>query len=324
MKGLLSKSALEKTQFTGERNNPYIGFFQYSASASPATPSEHVTNDRDSSSRSRLPANSGLVGVFRHAPSLARRHDNELSSRGILDALAGSWENDDVTSGTLTFPLERKHKRLSPQDVARIPSLTYAEACADVHNDSIVGQSLCVICMDEFASSDQLRRLPCQHLFHQKCIDQWLLGSGSSKHDTSRCPLCKENALPSPSADRLCEGCKRPAIECRSCGLGSKSRDTFEEIGKEMLGYSNILDGVLSSTIHRPIRRHREERTASFSSRSSPVVTNNDTVPDQSPATVLTTLIRNPLSPLFPFFGDSTALAMDPLCLDDVENDTQT
>ena len=91
-----------------------------------------------------------------------------------------------------------------------------------------------------------------------------------------------------------------------------------------MLGYSNILDGVLSSTMHRPRHSHREERTASFSRKSPPDVPKKDTVSDQSPATVLTTLIRNPLSPLFPFFGDSTALTMDPLCLDDVENDTRT
>ena len=155
-----------------------------------------------------------------------------------------------------------------------------------------------------------------------RCIDQWLLGSGSDKHDTTRCPLCKENALPSPSVGRLCEGCKRPVMQCRSCGLGVDSRDTFEAIGKEMLGYSDILDGVLSSTIHRQRCRHPQKRTASSSKvtkESKPVVIRRDKVPEHSPPTVLTSLIRNPLSPLFPFFNDSTTLTMDPLCLDDVD-----
>ncbi|OLQ13718.1 E3 ubiquitin-protein ligase RNF12-A [Symbiodinium microadriaticum] len=42
----------------------------------------------------------------------------------------------------------------------------------------------CEICMEDFAEGDELRTLPCFHLFHSKCIDQWL-------QVNSICPICR-------------------------------------------------------------------------------------------------------------------------------------
>eukprot|EP00752_Nemacystus_decipiens_P008319 g7436.t1 len=44
----------------------------------------------------------------------------------------------------------------------------------------------CIICFGDFTSGEELCRLPCLHLYHAKCIDEWLDG------DNHRCcPLCK-------------------------------------------------------------------------------------------------------------------------------------
>jgi len=43
---------------------------------------------------------------------------------------------------------------------------------------------VCSICIEEFQQEQDLRRLPCSHRFHQKCVDEWL------KISTS-CPNCK-------------------------------------------------------------------------------------------------------------------------------------
>lgn len=42
----------------------------------------------------------------------------------------------------------------------------------------------CTICLSEFEDSEDVRRLPCMHLFHVECVDQWL---SSNK----RCPICR-------------------------------------------------------------------------------------------------------------------------------------
>ncbi|KAH7183501.1 uncharacterized protein B0J16DRAFT_386570 [Fusarium flagelliforme] len=45
----------------------------------------------------------------------------------------------------------------------------------------------CSICTEDFIEGARLRMLPCGHLYHPQCIDQWLT-------DRSRtCPLCRVN-----------------------------------------------------------------------------------------------------------------------------------
>ncbi|EKX50245.1 hypothetical protein GUITHDRAFT_50560, partial [Guillardia theta CCMP2712] len=46
----------------------------------------------------------------------------------------------------------------------------------------------CSICLGEFAEGEELKSLPCVHVFHCACIDQWLRLS-------SECPLCKRSVL---------------------------------------------------------------------------------------------------------------------------------
>ena len=43
----------------------------------------------------------------------------------------------------------------------------------------------CVICMIEFQVGDQVRYLPCMHMYHIECIDDWLMRSFT-------CPSCME------------------------------------------------------------------------------------------------------------------------------------
>lgn len=33
----------------------------------------------------------------------------------------------------------------------------------------------CPICIDEFNDEEDLRLLPCKHIFHPQCIDTWLV-----------------------------------------------------------------------------------------------------------------------------------------------------
>ncbi|KXS15647.1 hypothetical protein M427DRAFT_32084 [Gonapodya prolifera JEL478] len=49
----------------------------------------------------------------------------------------------------------------------------------------------CAVCLEEYAKKDTIRTLPCQHEFHKKCIDRWLLGISAT------CPLCKLDVLES-------------------------------------------------------------------------------------------------------------------------------
>ena len=43
----------------------------------------------------------------------------------------------------------------------------------------------CVICMTDFVYGDPIRFLPCMHIYHMDCIDDWLMRSFT-------CPSCME------------------------------------------------------------------------------------------------------------------------------------
>jgi len=45
-------------------------------------------------------------------------------------------------------------------------------------------QMSCAICFEEFQEGDELKTLPCLHIFHKKEIDDWL-------HRDNSCPICK-------------------------------------------------------------------------------------------------------------------------------------
>ncbi|GAB4837435.1 hypothetical protein Ancab_002300 [Ancistrocladus abbreviatus] len=44
--------------------------------------------------------------------------------------------------------------------------------------------AVCCICLANYANNDELRELPCSHLFHKECVDKWL-------KINALCPLCK-------------------------------------------------------------------------------------------------------------------------------------
>ena len=43
----------------------------------------------------------------------------------------------------------------------------------------------CIICMEKYIINDEVKTLPCFHLFHKDCIDQWFKAGNDS------CPICK-------------------------------------------------------------------------------------------------------------------------------------
>ena len=46
----------------------------------------------------------------------------------------------------------------------------------------------CMVCLEMMKRGEEVRHLPCDHKFHQHCIDTWLL-------HRRKCPLCKLNIV---------------------------------------------------------------------------------------------------------------------------------
>ena len=74
----------------------------------------------------------------------------------------------------------------SQEHIDRLPLETYdvsaVKADGAPDNDSEVK---CLVCQHEYQHQEQLRRLPCGHIFHAECVDKWL-----QTHD--ECLYCRK------------------------------------------------------------------------------------------------------------------------------------
>ncbi|CAN0374436.1 unnamed protein product [Pylaiella littoralis] len=111
---------------------------------------------------------------------------------------------------------------------------TCARACGDGGDGGGGGggsgsESSCIVCFGDYADGERLCELPCRHVFHAECINEWL-----DQAQLPCCPLCKANLLEArvprkrngpdvvagdgtATAARAGEGSGRP----RTAGVGS-------------------------------------------------------------------------------------------------------
>ncbi|KAK9156373.1 hypothetical protein Sjap_003853 [Stephania japonica] len=85
-------------------------------------------------------------------------------------------------------------KGASDDQISRLPSWRYKEIDTKLeHGDDAHCKSdsedesseCCSICLAKYRDKEEVRQLPCSHLFHLMCVDQWL-------RIISCCPLCKQ------------------------------------------------------------------------------------------------------------------------------------
>ena len=70
--------------------------------------------------------------------------------------------------------------------IAQLPSIHVKIANLGEHVD-------CAICQDEYKEDELVKQLPCHHLFHPACIENWLKVNGT-------CPVCR-HSLVTPDSD---------------------------------------------------------------------------------------------------------------------------
>ncbi|KAJ1799474.1 hypothetical protein LPJ59_001807 [Coemansia sp. RSA 2399] len=70
------------------------------------------------------------------------------------------------------------------------------------------GPPSCVICLEAYIVDDNVRVLPCGHVFHDQCIIPWLLRPKPSFHE---CPMCKAPCFADEAAKKAKEETARPS-----------------------------------------------------------------------------------------------------------------
>ncbi|CAN6442125.1 unnamed protein product [Victoria cruziana] len=143
----------------------------------------------------------------------------------------------------LGFREDQSHTRgATPEDIGALPKYKFKASHghggnkdeSEIHSDGsadggviAVGtekertvsaeDAVCCICLAKYVDNDELRELPCTHLFHSECVDKWLKINAS-------CPLCKhevgENSgVPSEPSSGVRHGERRVGAEVAGAGF---------------------------------------------------------------------------------------------------------
>lgn len=81
-----------------------------------------------------------------------------------------------------SFPISKKHKKLIYD---KMKVFKYAELYKN-YGENIYKEVNCIICLGEFKSEDIIKKFFCGHIFHEKCLNAWIIKSVV-------CPICKYN-----------------------------------------------------------------------------------------------------------------------------------
>ncbi|KAL2915965.1 hypothetical protein HK105_204389, partial [Polyrhizophydium stewartii] len=109
-----------------------------------------------------------------------------LDLEGIRDDDSDSHDDDKCAGGTDGLGLKNAAARTVGDPEAPPPKrqpLSWGQGGVGISRDC------CAICLDDFVVGSRVRDLPCRHIFHDVCIDPWLL-----KHNRL-CPICKRDVL---------------------------------------------------------------------------------------------------------------------------------
>lgn len=135
-----------------------------------------VPRSAASMENSAMPLLQGGQGPM--ASMLLRLLETEL----LFEAFRRSEEPDDIEQETQ----EDKEMR-SAEVLSTLDRIRYASSSDLCQADGLLTSACeeCALCLEEYATGEEVLKLPCRHLFHEGCLGPWFTKSLT-------CPMCKQ------------------------------------------------------------------------------------------------------------------------------------
>ncbi|GIX83125.1 RING-type E3 ubiquitin transferase [Caerostris darwini] len=110
-------------------------------------------------------------------------------------------ELDDLTSQLLDEVTLTGPPPLTKEEIKQLPIICVTD---ELHKEDIQ----CTICMEGFILREKAKKLPCSHLYHEKCIRPWL-------EKQATCPNCR-SLIKLDSKDKRSKSCPRYRFSLRN------------------------------------------------------------------------------------------------------------
>lgn len=98
-------------------------------------------------------------------------------------------ENCDIINIFIYQQNENKYKNNSRTNLKKLDIKPYRRCILNVNNQD-TEKIECCICYEDVKHNEYIRELNCNHQFHKKCIDKWLISSMKCKEYVN-CPVCR-------------------------------------------------------------------------------------------------------------------------------------
>ncbi|OIW14377.1 hypothetical protein TanjilG_15731 [Lupinus angustifolius] len=106
----------------------------------------------------------------------------------ILEVREDLTQNTGATSESInalpTFKFKMKKNKRSGESHSAAAEGGIVAAGTEKERVITGEDAVCCICLAKYENNDELRELPCSHIFHKECVDKWL-------KINALCPLCK-------------------------------------------------------------------------------------------------------------------------------------
>ena len=101
-------------------------------------------------------------------------------------------------NGVQLSALNESEQIESPTTPAHLSSAELSSRLESAPKEEEVWATDCAVCLSEFGKEEMVRELPCEHIFHDACIQGWFM-----KAKETVCPLCRNQLHSGVSSDNL-------------------------------------------------------------------------------------------------------------------------
>lgn len=114
--------------------------------------------------------------------------------QNLKHALHQTNAPSDIASDIIGTLINLQHRELTPEDYDLLlrldervaPKTISKDILSSLKTDTVTSDhvgDICAVCMDPYEMGQSRKFLPCQHVFHAKCIDMWL------ENSSQNCPI---------------------------------------------------------------------------------------------------------------------------------------